>query len=72
MRKRGAAFKYRFQRTHYIVVAEIINNIEDEAFRKQVADHFATEFNKRSKAFDPARWYSMTGGVPAANSAKED
>lgn len=54
---------------HYLLVGDIIRRISDPALRKTVADHFATEFNRRSARFDPASWSSMTGGQPAANSA---
>jgi hypothetical protein len=54
----------------YFVIASIINKIEDAEVRKQVADHFATEFNKRSSSFDAYTWNRATGGQPAPNSAK--
>ncbi len=53
----------------YEVVAGIIRSIEDNNLRQKVADHFSTEFNKRSKSFDPAMWEQATGGRPAPNSA---
>lgn len=54
----------------YYLVADIIRKMPDATIRKQVADHFATEFNKRSKSFDPYQWNKATGGTPAPNSAK--
>lgn len=53
----------------YMVVAGIIRLIDDKAIRKKMADHFATEFNRRSAAFDPITWNRWTGGTPAPNSA---
>lgn len=55
---------------HYLLVGDIIRRISDPALRKAVADHFATEFNRRSTKFDPLSWSSMTGGTPAPNSAR--
>lgn len=60
----------RKPRSMYDSVATIINTIEDDAFRQRVADHFGTEFNRRSEAFDPAHWARRTGGRVAANSAR--
>lgn len=54
----------------YFVVADIIRRIDDPALRQQMADHFATEFNRRSTAFDPYTWGRATGGKVAANSAR--
>lgn len=54
----------------YFVIAHIINKIEPPEMRKLVADHFATEFNKRSTSFDAYTWNRVTGGQAAANSAK--
>jgi hypothetical protein len=54
---------------HYRIVAMIIRSIPDEATRKAAADHFATEFNRRSKVFDPYEWQRQTGGKVAPNSA---
>lgn len=53
----------------YFIVAEIIRKIPDAATRQIVADHFATEFNRRSTKFFPPDWERATGGKPAANSA---
>jgi hypothetical protein len=53
----------------YQVIADIVRRIPDEATRKLVADHFATEFNRRSASFDPYTWGRWTGGRPAPNSA---
>ena len=53
----------------YEIVAGIINKIEDEELRLKIADHFSTEFNRRSQVFDPAQWEKRTGGRPAPNSA---
>lgn len=60
----------RKPRSIYDSVATIINTIEDPAFRQRVANHFGTEFNRRSEAFDPAQWARRTGGRVAANSAR--
>jgi hypothetical protein len=54
----------------YFVVADVIRKIADPAIRKQMADHFATEFNRRSPSFSPYDWERATGGKVAANSAK--
>lgn len=54
----------------YYIVGQIICKIPDEIVRKTVADHFATEFNRRSTAFDPYLWHRLTGGTPAPNSAR--
>ena len=54
---------------HYLIVGGIIRSIPDERVRKFVADHFATEFNRRSKVFDPMQWERLTGGKVAPNSA---
>jgi hypothetical protein len=53
----------------YQVIGGIINAMSDTALRKAAADHFATEFNKRSGSFDPYFWNRLTGGRPAPNSA---
>ena len=53
----------------YLVVADVIRKIADPTLRQTVADHFATEFNRRSVAFDPYQWEKATGGKCAANSA---
>ena len=54
----------------YFVVADVIRKIPDPILRQQMADHFATEFNKRSPSFDPYVWGRATGGKVAANSAR--
>lgn len=54
----------------YLIVADVIRKILDPAIRQQMADHFATEFNKRSAAFDPVQWGRSTGGKVAPNSAR--
>lgn len=54
----------------YFVVASIIRKMEPPALRQQMADYFATEFNKRSPSFDPYEWEKATGGKVAPNSAK--
>lgn len=54
----------------YCVVAEVIRLIKDDDVRKKMADHFATEFNRRSPSFDPYEWEKATGGRPQPNSAK--
>ena len=54
----------------YYVVADVIRKIPDEATRRAMADHFATEFNRRSPSFDAYEWNRATGGKPAPNSAK--
>ena len=55
----------------YHIVASIIATLPvDIAMRLTVADHFATEFNKRSQYFDPLHWERVTGGKVAANSAR--
>lgn len=53
----------------YHLVAEIIRRIDDPAIKQKVADHFGTEFNKRSTSFDPYQWEKATGGKVAPNSA---
>lgn len=53
----------------YFMVAQIINGLPPD-LKKPVADHFATEFNKRSTMFDPFRWGQHCGGKVAPNSAK--
>jgi len=53
----------------YFVVASVIQKIADADQRKAMADHFATEFNRRSPSFDPYEWERATGGKVAANSA---
>ncbi len=53
----------------YLLIASIIRKIEDPAVRQACADHFGTEFNKRSPVFDPGSWHSATGGNVAPNSA---
>lgn len=53
----------------YHIVASIIRTLPDE-LKQPVANHFATEFNKRSKSFDPTVWERWTGGKPAPNSAR--
>lgn len=53
----------------YRVIAGVVQRLPDPAMRKTVADHFATEFNRRSAAFDPLQWERLTGGRPAPNSA---
>lgn len=55
---------------HYQLIGDIIRRVEDPALRQQMADHFATEFNRRSKSFDPYQWGRVTGGKVAAGSAK--
>lgn len=40
----------------YFVVADVIRKIPDAAQRQNMADHFATEFNRRSPSFDPYEW----------------
>jgi hypothetical protein len=62
--------KFGMPAAGYFVIAAIINKIEPPDLRKQVADHFATEFNKRSASFDAYQWNRATGGTPAPNSAK--
>lgn len=52
-----------------MTVAEIIRKIPDRNTRLIVANHFSTEFNRRSKAFDPNAWYLQTGGLPDPDSA---
>lgn len=52
----------------YRVIAGMINSLPAEC-RQTVADHFATEFNRRSAKFDPIQWNRLTGGRPAPNSA---
>lgn len=47
---------------HYTIVANIINKIQDLDERKRVADHFATEFRKRFKHFDPITFERACGG----------
>lgn len=54
----------------YFIVADIIRKFPDPAIRQQMADHFATEFNKRSQYFDPYEWARATGGKVAPNSAR--
>lgn len=53
----------------YRIIAGIILAIKDPVLRQQMADHFGTEFNKRSARFDPYAWGRMTGGKVAPNSA---
>lgn len=53
----------------YRVVAEMVRALPPFC-RQAVADHFATEFNRRSPSFDPVQWERATGGKPAPNSAK--
>jgi hypothetical protein len=66
--KRGNA-NIKLTTGHYQIVAKIINSIPDAAMRQTVADHFATEFNRRSTVFDPYTWGRLTGGKVAPNSA---
>lgn len=54
---------------HYLLIADIIRKIVDPAVRQTCADHFGTEFNRRSPVFDPYTWEKSTGGRVAANSA---
>lgn len=68
LRRRGAGNQMRAGA--YYIVAEIINKIEDRALRQVVANHFATEFNKRSYSFDPYEWGRKTGGKCAPGSAR--
>lgn len=53
----------------YFYVADIIRKIADPVLRQTVADHFATEFNRRSASFDPYQWERASGGKVAPNSA---
>lgn len=46
----------------YEIVAGIVRTLPDE-LKQPVADHFATEFYKRSKSFDPYIWNKRTGGT---------
>jgi hypothetical protein len=59
-----------FTMAHYRTLAGMIRTIEDPGVRQAIADHLATEFNKRSPAFDPVQWGKDTGGKPAPNSAR--
>jgi hypothetical protein len=63
--------KYRKTMTApaYEIVGEIISKIVDPTIRQAVANHFGTEFNRRSPSFDPAMWHRKTGGNVAPNSA---
>ena len=54
----------------YYIVGAIIRKIEDPKLRQTVADHFATEFNRRSASFSPFDWERITGGKVAPNSAR--
>lgn len=56
------------RQAHYLLIGTIINGLPDQ-IRATVADHFATEFNKRSPSFDPMAWERKTGGRPAPGSA---
>ena len=62
-RQRRAA---KFSGDHYDVLGNMIKSMTDagftEAEQKRVADHFATEFYKRSRVFDPYQWNKRTGG----------
>lgn len=54
----------------YEIVAGIVRSLPDGPLTRQdVANHFATEFNKRSASFDPYSWGQRTGGKVAPNSA---
>jgi len=53
----------------YRLIAQIIRLMPDPAIRQTAADHFGTEFNKRSKVFDPYQWERQTGGKVAPGSA---
>lgn len=46
----------------YQIVADVISKIPDEHLRREAADHFATEFRKRSASFDPAAFERFCGG----------
>ena len=48
---------------HYKEIAEIINKLPGSELRKEVANHFATEFRKRKTSFDPMYWEKETGGT---------
>lgn len=54
---------------NYYVVADVIRKISDPVLRQSTANHFATEFNRRSPSFDPYQWEKATGGKCAPNSA---
>lgn len=45
----------------YEITAGIVRTLPEE-IRQAVADHFATEFNRRSASFDPYQWEWRTGG----------
>ena len=54
----------------YQIVGGIVRAMPDGPLTRQdIANHFATEFNRRSRAFDPIQWERLTGGRPAPNSA---
>jgi len=59
----------KMSEAHYFLIADIIRKIPDPVMRKTVADHFGTEFNRRSKVFDPYTWERISGGKVAPNSA---
>ncbi len=49
---------------HYKTFAEIINKLMMEPTQRlAVANHFATEFRKRFRGFDPIGWENATGGT---------
>jgi hypothetical protein len=62
----------RMSADSYSIVAQIINKLEDAGVLKQIADFFATEFNRRSRSFDPSLWNRLTGGKPAPDSASNN
>lgn len=49
--------------TMYRQIAMIINRCKDADLKKQIADHFATEFRKTYPSFDPYSWERATGGT---------
>ena len=59
----------KFNADAYRLIGQIIRAIPDPAIRQFTANHFGTEFNKRSKMFDPYQWERTTGGKVAPGSA---
>jgi hypothetical protein len=46
----------------YAIIADVIAKVPDEHDRRQVGDHFATEFRKRFASFDPVMFERLCGG----------
>jgi hypothetical protein len=46
----------------YQIIADVITKIPDELQRREIGDHFATEFRKRFASFDPPSFQRACGG----------